>query len=83
MAHRKQSACAESECGRTQYIEFLADTLPAAEYAALLPPLQDLVLGFGVDPEVAFKASTSSPACPCSGPTQSWLGNCVTAGVSG
>ncbi|KAK9839458.1 hypothetical protein WJX81_003560 [Elliptochloris bilobata] len=39
-----------------QYTEFLADTLSAADYAALLPPLPDLVLGFGVDPEVAFRA---------------------------
>ena len=44
---------------RAQYIEFLADTLPAGEYAALLPALDDLVLGFGVDPEVAFKARLS------------------------
>ncbi len=41
-----------------QYIEFLADTLSAADYAALLPPLGELVQDFGVDPEVAFKART-------------------------
>ena len=38
-----------------QYIDFLADTLEGPAYAALLPPLPDLVQGFGVDPEVAFK----------------------------
>lgn len=38
-----------------QYIDFLADTLEGRDYAALLPPLPDLVQGFGVDPEVAFK----------------------------
>ena len=38
-----------------QYIDFLADTLGGPAYAALLPPLPDLVQGFGVDPEVAFK----------------------------
>lgn len=38
-----------------QYIDFLADTLSGSDYAALLPPLPDLVQGFGVDPEVAFK----------------------------
>ena len=40
---------------REQYIDFLADTLEGPAYAALLPPLPDLVQGFGVDPEVAFK----------------------------
>lgn len=45
-------------CRRVQYIEFLSDTLSAADYAALLPPLGELVQDFGVDPEVAFKART-------------------------
>lgn len=45
-------------CRRVQYIEFLADTLSAPDYAALLPPLGELVQDFGVDPEVAFKART-------------------------
>lgn len=46
---------------RAQYIEFLTDTLAAGDYAALLPPLDDLVLSFGVDAEIAFKARPS----PC------------------
>lgn len=40
-----------------QYTEFLSTALPPTEYAAMLPPISELVLLYGVDFEVAFQVS--------------------------
>lgn len=37
-----------------QYIEFLRTALSTTQYAAMLPPLKDLLGRYALDPEIAF-----------------------------
>lgn len=46
-----------------QYAEFLSTAFQPAEYAALLPPVAQLVNDYGVDPEVVFQVCFDFPAC--------------------
>lgn len=46
-----------------QYTEFVSNALPPAEWAALLPPVSELVTQYGVDFEVAFHVRCCSNLC--------------------
>ena len=46
-----------------QYAEFLSTALAPAEYAALLPPVAQLVNNYGIDAEVVFQVCRRAAWC--------------------
>ena len=59
------AACASrGGAGGAQFGDFLQAAMAPAKYAALLPPLQSLVLEYGLDPVPFLRPCPSGPALP-------------------